>query len=379
MIVIGLAVLLLLAADSLSDNPCFDPDAIALLLSIAIGATALVVAAGHMVDRGRLVRAAPRVALGLLVSLVVTAVALVAAEFATRWIYRDITTTSDDRGYFSRRWLRSGAVTLNRHGFRERDVADIKPAGTIRIAVVGDSFVFGNGIPAERRFSTLLQHSLPSGFEVLNFGVPGNNTREQVETLRRALAFMPDVVLLQWFVNDVEAETRSRPIHTTLVPSARLHKRLRESSALYGFLDTWWTRRQASGSSGSSYAKYMQSRYGDPQADAVRVNREAMRSLASQARNAGADLGIVLFPDTGYDLGTDYPFAFLHTRVLEFCAVERVTCLDLRPAFAAVKRRQSLWANQLDSHPSAIANTLAAAKILQVFRSSWLDHATRKP
>lgn len=120
-----------------------------------------------------------RAALGLAISLVATAASLVVVEFVTRWVFRDVTTTSDDRGYFSfsQRWLRSGAVSLNPDGFRERPIT-AKAPGTFRVAVVGDSFTFGNGIAAGDRYSAVMPRMLPAGFEVLNFGVPGNNTIE---------------------------------------------------------------------------------------------------------------------------------------------------------------------------------------------------------
>lgn len=68
---------------------------------------------------------------------------LVATEFATRWLYRDVTTTADDRGYFAVRWARQ-AVRFNSHGFRDREFGP-KPPGVFRIVALGDSFTFGNG------------------------------------------------------------------------------------------------------------------------------------------------------------------------------------------------------------------------------------------
>ncbi len=46
---------------------------------------------------------------------------LVVAEYATRWVYRDVTTTADDRGYFTRRWQRTEPAPPNAYGFRERE------------------------------------------------------------------------------------------------------------------------------------------------------------------------------------------------------------------------------------------------------------------
>lgn len=53
--------------------------------------------------------------------------------------------------------------------------------------------------------------------EVLNFGRPGSETVDHVETLQDAvLPLQPDFVLLQWFVNDVEGHDKSgRPMPTS--------------------------------------------------------------------------------------------------------------------------------------------------------------------
>jgi len=85
-----------------------------------------------------------------------------------------------------------------------------------RVAVLGDSFVFGSGVrqdePVTRRLAALLGPS----FEVINLGVPGYGTDQALLTLRRwGRRLSPDVVLLGFFWNDVmenaSAEMYSMP------------------------------------------------------------------------------------------------------------------------------------------------------------------------
>lgn len=372
-ILVAVAALLLILDDTLAAHRDADADLIAMVLALVIGGTAVVTALGPARLASALARQWRHIALGLAVSTVVTVVALVAAEYATRWLYRDITTTSDDRGYFSHRWQRT-ALSLNTHGFRDREFPESKPAGVFRVAVLGDSFAYGNGIAAEKRFSDLLRNALPSGIEVLNFGVPGDNTSQLVSELRtRAARFAPNFVLVQWFVNDVEGDSRERPRYQPFLPFPAVHDWLHESSAVYTLFDTWWTRRQVAGLSGPSYADYMRSRYGDPQSEAARLDRQALRALLAEAETRHIRMGFVLFPDTAYDLGDAYPFEFLHARMQAFCTERGLTCLDLRPDFAGVRNRQSLWANRLDTHPGVLANAIAAARIVQTFESQWLN------
>ena len=376
MIVIGVAAVLLAVDDLLTSSiieRSFFANVFASVLLLIIAASAVLVfvapesAGEYLKARWR------RLALGLGVSIVAVAASLVAAEFATRWMFRDISTTADNRGYFTVRWHRV-AVEVNDQGFRERQVHFSKPAGIYRIAVVGDSFTFGNGIPADQRYSALMQRALGDGFEVLNFGLPGNNTPEETAVIRQAVRrYAPDFILVQWFVNDVEGPSRSRPTYATLLPFEALHNGLQTRSALYTLANSWWTRRQTLGLQAGSYADYMRSQYVDPQSPGSLRALGELRALAAAASEIGAGLGFVLFPDASYDLGASYPLDFLHDRVLGFCQEMRITCLDLRPDFAQVHRRELLWANRMDAHPSPQANAIAAGRILQAFEPLWLN------
>lgn len=102
-------------------------------------------------------------------------------------------------------------VKINSEGFRDREHTKAKPANTLRIAVIGDSFAEARQVPAESAFWTViereLQKSEPRGrnIEVLNFGVGGYGTVEELLTLReRVWEYSPDVVLLAFCTyNDV--------------------------------------------------------------------------------------------------------------------------------------------------------------------------------
>src|SRR5688572_8277927 len=168
-----------------------------LSLTMAIGVVALAISI-----RLRLSDAAFRAWRNRIILLGVTsALAALAVEAATRFVFRNVTISADNTSFFSRRWIND--VFFNEHGVRERSFSLQKAANTYRVAVIGDSFTFGNGLPAEERYSDLMEKWLPDRIEVLNFAIPGNNTPHHLEVLRsRVLAAHPDFVLLQWFVND---------------------------------------------------------------------------------------------------------------------------------------------------------------------------------
>ncbi len=99
-------------------------------------------------------------------------------------------------------------IRINSHGYRDRERTLEKPAGTWRIAVLGDSVTFGWGVHLEDTFTQKMEQRLnqrPDGqqYEVLNFGVPAYNTAQEVaDFAARGLAYDPDVVLLVFVDND---------------------------------------------------------------------------------------------------------------------------------------------------------------------------------
>jgi len=170
----------------------------------------------------------------------------VVTEFALRFIFRDVTTTVDTRSFFGQRWRKT--IRQNTQGFRERNFDLLKPEGVYRIAVIGDSITFGQGIEEKDRFTNLSEKEFNSEnsrrgrYEVLNFGIPGAETVHHLDILKDpVLSAEPDFILLQWFTNDVEGRDKSgRPRPLILIPIE-----LREISALFYLLhDQWITIQQ---------------------------------------------------------------------------------------------------------------------------------------
>ena len=96
----------------------------------------------------------------------------------------------------------------NSLGFRDREHAVEKPEGIFRMLVIGDSVTQGLGVKDDEAvFTSVLERELnerPDGrVEVLNFGVSGYNTQQEVETLRhKGVDYEPDLVILAYCSND---------------------------------------------------------------------------------------------------------------------------------------------------------------------------------
>ena len=345
-------------------------------VSAALGAAALlrIASAPPPSTRSAAVRMLVSTALKTTMFVVSLALSVLAAEELTRWIYRDVTTTADFRGYFTTKWMRT-QVRHNHYDCRGAEFDEVTPPGIYRVAVMGDSYTYGNGVPEDRRFSNILATALrPRGIEVLNLGFPGNNWPEHVKTLeRRVLRLKPDFVLLQWGTNDVELDrdVAGRPAIPPILPNGALHESLYRVSALYTMLNAQWIRVQLMRQMGDTYQGYMARLYGDPQSEGAVRAAALMRRFIELCRSRGIGVGIVMFPDAGVSLGAGYPYRFLHERVQAICVEQAVQCVDLLPAFAPVEGRHALWASPLDSHPNALANRLAASEILAAFAPAW--------
>jgi lysophospholipase L1-like esterase len=100
-------------------------------------------------------------------------------------------------------------VRLNGLGLRGREVEEPKPAGVRRVLVLGDSFAFGVGVDEAHVFSSALDRrlnaALPGVHEVVNLGVAGYSTDQELLLLQRlGPRLSPDLLVLVVCDNDLD-------------------------------------------------------------------------------------------------------------------------------------------------------------------------------
>lgn len=110
--------------------------------------------------------------------------------------------------------LKSNFVTVlvetNNEGWRGKSYSIRKSKNVIRIICLGDSHMFGWGVPNDKKYTNVLEDMLNSRFpqkkwEVINTAVPGYNTYMEIETLeRKGLIYEPDIVLMEYIGNDLD-------------------------------------------------------------------------------------------------------------------------------------------------------------------------------
>jgi lysophospholipase L1-like esterase len=87
-------------------------------------------------------------------------------------------------------------VSHNSLGFRGPETTREKPAGVTRIATLGASTTYSTGVGDDETWQRHLEAELGPGFEVLNFGVPGYTTVENlIQTALWLSDYQPDVAV----------------------------------------------------------------------------------------------------------------------------------------------------------------------------------------
>ena len=303
-------------------------------------------------------------------------------EYVIRFVFKEITTTSDNTSYFAGRWKKNHE-RLNNLKFREREFNFMPSSGSYRIAIIGDSITYGQGVEEKNRFSNLIGEYLNTinpKYEVLNFGRPGAETVDHLSILKEVvLSANPNYIILQWFINDFEGQDYSRrPTTHALIPSATLHSVLHQSSALYYLMNLQWISLQGVLGFSGSYSDYMIDRFGDRESPGSRTSIKTLKEFINLCLLNDIPVSIVLFPSTQYKIGREYPYNFLHDRVLETCMNQAIICVDLRSTYASHQdspETRGLWVNQFDAHPNSLANRLAAERLFDVLAPIWLSDA----
>lgn len=103
--------------------------------------------------------------------------------------------------------VRVMALTVKTNSQHMRAIKDFdykKPLGTIRIALLGDSFTWGSDSIQIYTYANILESLIPNS-EVLNFGIKGSGIDNMYLRWKyEALNFKPDVVVMAIFADDIQ-------------------------------------------------------------------------------------------------------------------------------------------------------------------------------
>lgn len=279
--------------------------------------------------------------------------------------------------------------STNSHGFRDRERRYEKPPGVARVAVLGDSVTLGRGIPLEQTHPAVLEELLGPGVEVLNFGVGGYNTGQEVEIYaRRGRRYDPDLLIVAYVLNDTipagaaldamrEEEAPAEPAP----PQSRGPGRA-SGPALAGVLPLVQSelvrlvgKRLSRLGSNSQAPRHPWLGPTYRRAESWRIVSEGFDRLAALAREDGDPVLVVIFPLlTDFD---DYEFAWIHAQVREEAERHGFAVLDLLDAFRDHDARDLRLLPNDTVHLGAEGHRIAAAAIRDHLRASGALAALR--
>ena len=255
-------------------------------------------------------------------------------------------------------------VSINSHGLRDREYSRSKPPDVYRIVMLGDSTTLGWGVPAAHTVPKILEAELNKSpvpgygrFEVLNAGVGNYDTVQEVaHYLAYDRAFHPDLVILQYFIND--AEPVPREASPWLLGRSYLLayaiSRLDAAMRLTGARPTW--------------KQYYAGLYEDGR-PGLEAAKQALETLAARTRADRTALLVTILPELR-ELDDGYPFAAQHQKIKDVLAAHQVPVIDLIEGLRGHGPESSLWVTPDDPHPNAKANALVAAQVLRWIRAS---------
>lgn len=257
-----------------------------------------------------------------------------------------------------------GRVRTNSFGMRGRERRLQAAPGTVRLAVLGDSFTFGFGVEAEEAYPAVLERLLNkeigSRFEVLNFGVGGYSTRDELAVLaHRVRPFKPRLVLVGYVLNDPEIDP-VQPLHAHFAPVAwwqRFHlTRLVAQAA---------NRRAVERRGGGNYTRYL---HAEPRKWGSVV--AAFARMHELAESDGFEIAVAIFPLIPAQSWKGYAFGAIHEQVAAAARGKRFGVIDLLPAFAA-HPPEEISLDAEDRHPNRLGHEVAARAIFERIRELY--------
>ncbi len=252
----------------------------------------------------------------------------------------------------------------------------------LRVAIIGDSFSNGQGVQADDTFGLRLERLLnlnavgrPAAVDIWAKG--GLSTYDEVAFLDKALAWKPDILVLQVFLNDTEdkknyAQLREwREGMMPRPPSPWLMKILRHTR-----VGEWLYVKIENIHSTRGFAEYYRHLY-SPDYSGWAKFKEALHEFKRACTEEHVKLMVVIFPIISHV--NRYPFDYIHERIHRALDEEKIGYVDLIDEFRGKMPVRLEVVPKLDSHPNEIAHRIASEAIFNYMLANGLIDSSFKP
>jgi len=261
---------------------------------------------------------------------------------------------------------------LNSLGLREPEgFPRPRQPNELRIAVLGDSMTYGEGVEAEEALpaalATALRSFSPSPVQsenliVVNMGKLGDDTDDELRRFKLLQDTIdPDLVILVMYVNDFAGAG---------APEAALHEIYEVRDGLswpsqYSRLFEYAERKiRIRAAFEKTIARFRADAEGGVKPEALRPVAAAVAELSSVCRSRGCRLVVCMMP--WLVRLDDYPLKKMHAAVANMCKDAGIPFCDLLPAVEG-QPAASMRVSRGNHHPSVAAHQRIAA-----YLARWL-------
>ncbi len=223
------------------------------------------------------------------------------------------------RIFFHTSWeyipLSKNSLAKNPLSERGPVIANMTKTGKTRILVQGDSITWGQGVPqwTDLYPYRLLQSLNSDGerYEMTTLAAPGKETDWHAANLKLfGDKIDPDIIIYQWYINDVEVKNNRRPPPAPPWRSLPFHLDLTNSSFLYFLVDQRLERIVIG--SGKLYADYINEDFKEGSIY-WQAFRDAFHQWATRARSMADRVVIAFYPAVPFS--GEYPLKEITDRV----------------------------------------------------------------
>lgn len=246
-------------------------------------------------------------------------------------------------------------VALNSLGHRSAELQNPKAGNERRIHVLGSSITLGWGVKVGEGFVSRVEQRLNKEkgarnglrYTAINAGIGNYNTFYEVELFKRQVdATDPDVVVLQYYINDAEPNPKGEndPILKYSLLAAFIYQHYKTLTVV----------------STKSLAEHYSDLYRENAPDWKRT-KASIRDLKAITDKRGIRLVALLVPEL-HDLSSDGPYPPIYDKIdaaLRKMGIDMINPLSrLQAAFSDDPSRA--WAAPNDPHPNASAHKIIA-------------------
>jgi hypothetical protein len=227
---------------------------------------------------------------------------------------------------------------------------------------------------SSRLLTRLRETNLPVDMAVL--ARPGREIDEHLQQLQKwGHELQPDVIIYQWYINDMELDKTHRPKTNRFWRQPYLlYPMLQKSSYFFFFLD--FSLDTVLPSSTLSYESYLSSHFNE-ESDGWRLFEQRFSDWAKSAKELTPRVVVALYPHLALQRGVAPvmrpEIMDIHTRVFALCRANNLVCVDLSTALTKFDDSSSIKVSPFDDHPSVEVHRVIAEALYELFRGGTVE------